>query len=168
MSTPESTPTHLPWATLWKSRPEPYAGVDFIPLVGFGLCSQDCHGQKYSCRFKPHRQDLHSVTPKTLDIGGVTSFTWSLTKWLHSSAQKKTKYKVWYTAHPSQTTSLPSICRHQRGSERDLKSELFKTPAVRNSNDRERRRLHLDWPSRYLQNQHSILPLSHLQSHAAP
>jgi hypothetical protein len=31
MSTPESTPTHLPWATLCQSRPQPYARVDYIP-----------------------------------------------------------------------------------------------------------------------------------------
>ncbi len=34
MSTPESTSTHLPWATLCQSRPLPYARVDFIPQSG--------------------------------------------------------------------------------------------------------------------------------------
>jgi hypothetical protein len=39
MSTPESTPTHLPSATLCQS-PEstlPYARVDFIPVKDFGF-----------------------------------------------------------------------------------------------------------------------------------
>ncbi len=31
MSTSESTPTHLPWATVCQSRHWPYARVDFIP-----------------------------------------------------------------------------------------------------------------------------------------
>jgi hypothetical protein len=40
MSTPESTPTRLPWATLYHSRPKPYARVDFVLAVrdfGSGL-----------------------------------------------------------------------------------------------------------------------------------
>ncbi len=40
MSTPESTPTHVPRATRCQSRPSPYARVDFISPVrdiGFGL-----------------------------------------------------------------------------------------------------------------------------------
>ncbi len=32
MSTPESTPTYLPWATLCQSRPQPYARVDINPM----------------------------------------------------------------------------------------------------------------------------------------
>ncbi len=31
LTTPESIPTHLPWATLCQSRPLPYARVNFIP-----------------------------------------------------------------------------------------------------------------------------------------
>ncbi len=34
MSTLESTPTHLLWATLCQSRLEPFARVDFIPPSG--------------------------------------------------------------------------------------------------------------------------------------
>jgi hypothetical protein len=34
MSTPESTPTHLPWVTLCQNRPYPYARVEFIPQSG--------------------------------------------------------------------------------------------------------------------------------------
>jgi hypothetical protein len=34
MLTPESTPTHVPRATLCQSRPYPYARVDFIPQSG--------------------------------------------------------------------------------------------------------------------------------------
>jgi hypothetical protein len=42
MSTPESNPTYLPYASLCQSRPYPYAIVDFIPPVRdsvFGLRS---------------------------------------------------------------------------------------------------------------------------------
>jgi hypothetical protein len=34
MSTPEPSPTHLQWATLCQSRPNPVPRVDFIPQPG--------------------------------------------------------------------------------------------------------------------------------------
>jgi hypothetical protein len=41
MSTPESIPTHLPWATLCQRRPLQYARSDFIPQSGtFDLASE--------------------------------------------------------------------------------------------------------------------------------
>ncbi len=118
MSTPEST------LTLCRSRLYPLAR-DF----GFCLCSQDCRGQKYSCRCKPHGQDLHSVTPKTLDMGVLPP---SLGLWLSdfTRVHKKVQSTVHITPPPPQTSSLPSICRHQRGTERELQLGLFKTPAA--------------------------------------
>jgi hypothetical protein len=46
MSTPESTPTHLPTATLCQSQPQPYARVDFIPQSGtLDLASGNVEGE---------------------------------------------------------------------------------------------------------------------------
>ena len=44
-STPESTTTHLQWATPCQSRPQPFARVAFIPqLVTLDLASDDPFG----------------------------------------------------------------------------------------------------------------------------
>ena len=69
MSTPESTPTHLPWATLCESRLQPVARVDFIPQSGtLDLASEKkVKNQRYkvyrvnSVRFLQQYQQIHDA-----------------------------------------------------------------------------------------------------------
>ncbi len=64
MSTPESTPTHLPWG---NPMPEPYAKVDFIPQSGtFDLGPFRAKIRIGACLKKVHKLQLFYVSRKII------------------------------------------------------------------------------------------------------
>jgi hypothetical protein len=91
MSAPVSTPTHFPWTTLCKSRPEPYARVAFISHSGTlelasGL-SKDSKYIKYSKNIEEGKGEFEFVRISTVSCCADTRALWlSQSRFQHLSA----------------------------------------------------------------------------------